>query len=62
MRSDTSQEREKQKRGLGTRAAPRTLQSSDWLNAGSGSQCGLMGTRVNSGPMPQEETAILALA
>ncbi len=30
-------------------------------NAGSGSQCGLMGTRVNSGPMTQEKTAIVAM-
>ena len=29
--------------------------------AGSGSECGLMGTSVNTGPMTQEETAIAAM-
>jgi hypothetical protein len=42
-------------------AARASAEAYNAANAGSGSQCGLMGTRVNSGPMTQEKTAIAAM-
>ena len=42
-------------------AARASVEAYNAANAGSGSQCGLMGTCVSSGPMTQEEEAIAAM-